>query len=90
MTRMGMDPDLVENIGNRLKTQAGQIQQAIHDIDGLVNEAMAAWEGKDAQDFHGWWTQQHRGALTSAQHAIDGLGTSAINNAHEQRQVSGH
>jgi uncharacterized protein YukE len=85
-----MDPDVVEQIGQRLKSQAQQIEGVIHAIEGLVSEAMHAWEGPDSQQFHDWWNSQHRPALTNAQHAIDGLGTSAINNAHDQRAVSGH
>jgi uncharacterized protein YukE len=85
-----MDPDVVEQIGQRLKAQAQQIEGVIHAIEGLVTEAMHAWEGPDSQQFHEWWNSQHRPALTSAQQAIDGLGTSAINNAHDQRAVSGH
>ena len=89
MARMGMDPDVVERIGTQLKSQAQQIESVIHAIEGLIGEARAAWEGPDAQQFNDWWNSQHRPALTNAQQAIDGLGQSAMNNAADQRAVSG-
>jgi len=55
-----------------------------------VTQAQDVWKGHDAEQFAGWWHDQHMPALSHAQQAIDGLGTSAINNANEQRQVSGH
>ncbi len=90
MARMGMDVDLVDGIGKQLKQQAHAIETLIRTIEGLINNAVHAWDGNDSRQFHDWWVSQHRPALTNIAHAIDGLGTSAINNANEQRSVSGH
>ena len=90
MARLGMEVDVVEGLGRQLKSQAQQIQSVISQIENLVNQAVSSWDGKDSQVFHQWWTGEHKPNLTKLQHAIDGLGTSAINNASEQRQVSGH
>lgn len=89
MARLGMDPDVVERIGTQLKSQADQIDGVISAIEGLIGEARAAWEGPDSQQFNDWWNSQHRPALTNARDAISGLGQSAMNNAADQRTVSG-
>ncbi len=91
MARLGMDDVLVEQIGNKLKSIAsGDIAQLISTIESQITLAVSNWDGKDAQDFQGYWQQQHKPALTNLQHAIDGLGQSALNNVTEQRSVSGH
>lgn len=90
MARMGMDVDQVEQVAAGLHTQAGQLQQAISTITNLVNQAVHVWEGQDSKQFADWWNSQHKPALTKAAEAIEGLSTSAKNNAAEQRQVSGH
>lgn len=90
MAFQGMDVGQVQNLGNQLKNQAGQIDQIVNHINSLAAELQAAWKGKDAQDFDGWWQQQHRPALQHAAEAIRGLGQSALNNATEQQNVSNH
>lgn len=90
MSRMGMDVNEVRNVGNQLKHQAGEIGNAIVAIENLINNAITVWEGNDAKQFHDWWNSQHKPALTNVQHAIDGLGQSALNNAQEQENVSSH
>lgn len=90
MAMVGMDTGVVRQIGHDLKNQASQIHTVISTVDRLVNNASANWKGKDAQDFHSWWTGQHRPHLVDLQHKLEGLGTSAINNANEQDNVSNH
>lgn len=89
MTRMGMDVEVVEGLGGQLKGQAQQIHGVIVQIESLVNQAIANWDGKDAQEFGHWWSGEHKPQLLRLQHMIDGLGSAALNNASEQRQVSG-
>lgn len=89
MARMGMDVDLVEQIGHKLKNLAStDIQHLISTIESQITSAVSNWDGKDAHDFQGYWQQQHRPALTQLQQAIDGLGQSALVNANEQRSAS--
>jgi uncharacterized protein YukE len=88
MARMGMDVDQVEQAGRQLKTQAGKIDALIKEINGVVTGLASVWDGADAQRFVNDWWPKHRQALVAAQHEIDGLGQSALNNATEQRGVS--
>ncbi len=90
MARLGMDVDEVESVGRGLKSQSHNLQGLISQIDSLVQQAISVWDGNDAHEFHGWWTSQHKPALTTAMHAIDGLGQAALNNATAQREVSSH
>lgn len=85
---IGLDPDAVEQLSRDLKHQADEIGSVIGKIDGLINHMQGIWKGHDSDQFAGWWRDQHRKALHNAQEAINGLGTSAHNNAVEQRQVS--
>jgi uncharacterized protein YukE len=83
-----MDVDQVEQAGRQLKTQAGKIDALIKEINGVVSRLPSVWDGADAQRFVNDWWPKHRQALVAAQHEIDGLGQSALNNSSEQRQVS--
>ncbi len=85
----GMDFDTVEQLAHQLKAKAHDIEQIVGNIDRMVNELQGVWKGHDAAQFRDWWTSQHRPNLVRAREAIDGLGQSALNNASEQRQVSG-
>jgi uncharacterized protein YukE len=84
----GMDVAQVTNVGNQLRHQGDQIDQIVSAINGLVGQLPGIWHGKDATEFEGWWTQQHRPALQAASAAIHGLGQSALNNASAQQSVS--
>lgn len=90
MAQLGMDADVVEGLGRQLKQQAQEIGSIISQINSIVGQMEQAWWGQDAQTFANDWWPQHRTELTGAQHNIDGLGSSALNNATEQRNVSGH
>lgn len=68
----------------------GSCSKAISTITNLVNQAVTAWDGQDSKQFADWWNSQHKPALTKAAEAIEGLSTSAKNNAAAQRQVSGN
>lgn len=89
MARLGMDADAVEGVGRDLKARAGDIGNLIGQIDRLVTGLTSIWDGQDAQTFVNTWWPEHKKSLTSAQTAVDGLGQSALNNASEQRTVSG-
>jgi WXG100 family type VII secretion target len=84
----GMDPDVVEGLGNQLKNQENSIQSIVSAVDGIINQIEGSWRGNDATEFMGWWQQQHKPALVAAATAIGGLGTSAQNNAAAQRATS--
>lgn len=90
MARMGMDVDAVETTSKDLKSKANQIKSLISSIDSSVKNLASVWDGKDAQTFVNNWWPAHKKNLTSVANDVEGLGTSAWNNAQEQRQVSGH
>jgi len=85
---IGMDVDAVEQLSRDLKTQAGEIHSVISAVDRLINQMQDIWKGQDSVQFAGWWRDQHRPALDRARQAIEGLGTSAHNNAADQRSAS--
>ena len=90
MARMGMDVDEVERAGRDLKGLANDLRGLMSRIDGVVNNLPSIWEGKDANDFVQDWWPGHKRNLDQVIGSIDGLGQSALNNASEQRNVSGH
>jgi uncharacterized protein YukE len=90
MGMLGLDPVVVERIGNQLQHQADQIHQVITAVEALINEAEGAWHGPDASQFRDWWQQQHKPNLMHAADAVAGLGRSAIANANEQINTSNH
>ena len=89
MARMGMDVDQVESAGRSLKAAAGEIDGAIGRIDGIVKKLLGTWDGQDAQQFVNEWWPEHKGTLVAVKSSVEGLGQSALNNASEQRDVSG-
>ena len=88
MTQLGMNADVVEQLGRQLKQQAADIAGIINQINSLVGNMEQNWWGPDAQTFCNTWWPQHRTELTNVQNSVDGLGQSALNNATEQRNVS--
>ena len=86
----GMNVDQVENLGRQLQGKGDEIDALMNAINGLIDQLQTEWKGQDATEFKGWWDSQHRPALQALRDAIKGLGQSALNNASEQRQVSGH
>ncbi|MEB3052352.1 WXG100 family type VII secretion target [Mycolicibacter sp. MYC123] len=90
MARMGMDVEAVETTSKDLKSKANQIKSLISSIDSSVKNLASVWDGKDAQTFVNDWWPKHKKNLTSVANDVEGLGSSAWNNAQEQRQVSGH
>lgn len=88
MAMLGMDPDVVENIGNQMKNQATQVQQVMSAVDGLVSQAEANWKGTDSDQFRDTWMSQYKPVLNQMFTALEQLGTTAIQNAASQRATS--
>ena len=90
MARMGMDVDQVEKAGHDLQNRSADIDALINTIEGLVSNLPSIWDGKDAQMFVTQWWPEHKAHLVKVSGSIAGLGRSALANASEQRNVSGH
>lgn len=89
MARMGMDVDQITAAGNALKQRAADIDTLVTKIDGIVRSMPGIWDGPDAQQFVNEWWPEHKKTLVAASSHVAGLGQSALNNASEQREVSG-
>lgn len=90
MARMGMDVDQVASAGKALKERAAEIDALVGKLDGIVRAIPGAWVGPDAQQFVNEWWPEHKKTLQAASSHVAGLGQSALNNASEQREVSGN
>jgi hypothetical protein len=84
-----MDVDQVAAAGNALKQRAADIDTLVTKIDGIVRSMPGVWDGPDAQQFVDEWWPEHKKTLVAASSHVAGLGQSALNNASEQREVSG-
>lgn len=83
----GMNVEQVDELGRFLKQKGSDLGQLALTIDSRIRQS--SWTGGDADRFrHDWWPA-HRGMLDRIANEIDGLGQSALNNAAEQRRVSG-
>ncbi len=89
MSEAGMDVEVVRGIAAKLDGEAGRIAAVVTDVDRLLSGAHSDWLGRDAEQFVGWWNQQHRVALLALHDAIAGLAQSARNNASVQDTTSG-
>jgi len=88
MARIGMDADVVESVGKQLKHQGQSVTSVIRSVDALIDRAGTNWWGAHGRDVVHQWRTVHRPALLRVAGAVDGLGQSALNNAHDQRGVS--
>ncbi len=88
MSRLGMDADVVESVGKQLKHEGQGVTSIIRAVDGLVERAGTNWWGAHGRDLAQQWRTVHRPALLKVAGAVDGLGQSALNNAHDQRGAS--
>lgn len=89
MTEIGMDAVQVRDFAGKLDGQAAAIAGIIASVNRIVGGLEPIWVGKDAQDFAGWWTSQHRPALQKVHDSLHGLSVSARNNADDQDRASG-
>lgn len=83
----GMNPDEVDRLGRELQRIAGEIDQMLNTLNTRVGQT--TWVGPDADTFKNQWWPGHRSKLHQIREDLRGFGQSAINNASEQRQVSG-
>ena len=84
----GMDVEEVKRLGGQLKHEADQIRDIITRLNGAIDRT--AWVGPDAVRFKNEWWPGHRDHLVNIGRDLDGFGQSALNNAREQEDVSGH
>ncbi|MBT9276026.1 hypothetical protein KMZ32_18280 [Phycicoccus sp. MAQZ13P-2] len=64
------------------------MQSVVRTVDSMVATAEASWWGSRGRAFVAEWRTVHRPALLRAAGSVEGLGRSALNNAHEQRDTS--
>lgn len=86
---IGMDADLVRAFATHLDAQAHALSSVITAVNGVVGSLSHSWAGADANEFIGWWNNQHRSALQGAHDSVAGLAQSARNNASAQDTASG-
>jgi uncharacterized protein YukE len=86
--RLGMDPDVVEAAGRKLRSQSQALTGTIRSVESMISQAGSHWWGNRAQRFVEEWRQVHRPTLERIAAEIDELGQSALSNAREQRDAS--
>lgn len=88
MTRLGMDVDVVEQAGVMLHQQAARLVDLVGQIDRLVHQVQGTWLGSRSRRLVDVDWPRSRALLRQAAEEVEGLGTSARNNARDQRTVS--
>ncbi len=88
MAQVGMDVDVVRQIGKNLSKASNDIATAMNNINGLLSQAEANWHGKDADHFKDLWQSQYQGQLRKIIQEISDLGVAAGRNADEQDRIS--
>ena len=84
----GMDVAEVERIGRQMQTEANNIQQLLNRVAQQVKIAEDAWKGQDATRFLDDWNTRQR-QVQAVQTSLDQLGRRALQEAQQQRKVSG-
>lgn len=88
MAITGLDVEVVDQKGRELKNLANEVGNLLSRIDQLVQGLPSVWVGPDADEFVNNLWPTHKRTLQAAQTDIDALGTRAIQNAEEQRDVA--
>jgi hypothetical protein len=84
----GMNVDEVNQLGHQLQTQAGNIRDMVGQLEGVISGT--TWMGPDADQFKGQWWPEHKQHLLAVAEQLHGFGQSALNNASDQVNASGH
>lgn len=84
----GMNVEEVKALGHFLQAKKGEIESLINQIQAKVEGA--GWEGPDSVKFKREWWPEHKHSLQQIGERLHGFGQSALNNASEQENVSGH
>ena len=84
----GMNVEEVRRLGQTLQKMSNDINALAQQLNTAVNNT--SWVGPDATTFKNNWWPGHRAHLQQLSSDLHGFGQSAINNASEQENVSGH
>jgi uncharacterized protein YukE len=88
MAEVGMDVDVVRQIGKSLGSASNDLASTMGKINSLLSQAQASWKGKDSKHFQDLWQSQYSGQLKKIIQEIADLGTAAGRNADEQDRIS--
>ena len=86
MAIWGADVEQLRNLGTKLQSGAGEIEQQRNNLNRVLDGTR--WEGPDAQAFRDEWTGTHTSALNQVIQALKDAGQKATKNANEQDQTS--
>ena len=86
MAQLGMDPEAVRALAQKLEQDAGTIEQIRSALGGQLQNVV--WTGNDSEQFRGEWDNTHAPALTRVIEALRQAGAKAKNNAAAQEQTS--
>lgn len=87
MAQLGADVDQLDTIVRDFRTANSDLTAMIAKLDGSVNAAW--WQGPDADQFRGDWSQQFKSQLNNVAAALDNTATAVAAQAQQQRDASG-
>ena len=87
MAVAGMNPDEMERVAHELARIADEMERSVAQVGARVTSA--PWEGSDARRFKDQWWPEHRGNVVEVARGIRALAAAAMNEASQQRSVSG-
>jgi len=85
---IGMDPEAVVQIAQKLATQERRVTTVAQSVDALMSSARGTWRGADLERFMAAWNGTHRQQILAAAGALAELSIKAYANAQEQTEVS--
>ena len=89
MALLGMDVDEVERIGHDLiNNQHKLLQDVLTAISSHASALPGIWHGNDSQQFLNIWESSHKPALSALMEHVQQLGSTAIKQAGDQREVA--
>lgn len=86
MAQLGADVDQLDDLSQRFKTAAQQLNEIMNQIGGKVDGAW--WQGGDADKFRAEWQGTFRTQLQNVCTAFEQTGTQVKTQSDQQRQAS--
>lgn len=86
MTMVGADPEELDALATRISAQANRLEAIKNEISSLLS--VTSWCGPDAELFHGLWSGQLAGMVTSVDQALLEVAQKVRFEAQQQRSAS--
>ena len=85
MANIRIDPDTMDQRAGQYRSQAEQVGQVISQMDGLLNQLQAEWEGEASRSYYDRFMSDFRPSFVRAQDLINEIAQALNQTAQAMR-----